>query len=197
VRLVVHHNTCTGTHDCLATYVDAAGPGHFDRYAGIDNDYDDNKAIQLQDDVFEGGSPVINWRIWNNWEQQTGTCLSDAWYDVPAYYFRDQCWRNGAQGLQYDANGYTEPSGICFKYGSEGGTTGTLARIYVVNNTFWTDWVNPNGAGVSGGGAYFSGGNGFHRFFLRNYIFAETQYGWAYPPDAWSNPGVDWNEDYD
>ena len=27
---------------------------------------------------------------------------------------------------------------------SEGSAGGTPARVYVVNNTFWTDWVNPN-----------------------------------------------------
>ena len=60
-------------------------------------------------------------------------------------------------------------------------TTPNVARIYVVNNTFWTDWTNPDGTGVSGGGWYFSGGTQAQYFWLRNNIFATTQYAFAYP----------------
>ena len=179
-RSVIRFNTVDGTHDGFSQYSD-----QYDRYSGQDLDVTGNVIQHLQDDAVEPAQSAINWRIWNNRSEYTGTCMSMNPVSYgPIYYVRDVCWRVGTDGLQRDQQGWTQPGGVGFKY--SGGSSPT-ARIYLLNNTIWTDSALTS---VLGGGAYGGGDARTEAFYLRNNIFAMTSYGFGWPRGRW-------DEDYD
>ena len=179
-RLVVRNNTIDGLHDGIASYNEG-----FDRYSVQDNDVYDNVIEHLQDDAVEPSQAAINWRIWNNRSEYTGTCMSTNPVNYgPIYYVRNVCWRVGTDGLQRDQQGHTQPGGVGFKY--SGGSSPT-ARIYLLNNTIWTDSTLSS---VLGGGAYGGGDARTESFYVRNNIFAMSSYGFGWPRGYW-------DEDYD
>jgi hypothetical protein len=144
-----------------------------------------NLIQHLQDDAIEPGENQINMRIWNNRSEYTGTCMSiNPVLYGPVYYVRNVCWRVGIDGLQHDQQGWTQPDGIGFKYSGDSSPT---ARIYLLNNTIWTDSTLTS---VMGGGAYGGGDARTEDFYLRNNIFAMTSYGFGWPRGHW-------DEDYD
>ena len=180
LRSVIRFNSVDGLHDGISQYSD-----RYDRYSGQDLDVTGNLIQHLQDDAIEPGENQINMRIWNNRSEYTGTCMSTNPVTYgPVYYVRNMCWRVGIDGLQRDQQGWTQPDGIGFKYSGESTPT---ARIYLLNNTIWTDSTL---ASVMGGGAYGGGDSNNEDFYLRNNIFAMTSYGFGWPKGHW-------NEDYD
>jgi hypothetical protein len=74
-------------------------------------------------------------------------------------------------------------SGVAYKY--SGASTPT-ARLWVINNTFWSD--EPM---TSGGALFAQGGPRPEAFYLRNNIIVSTAYAFVAPAE----PGR-WNEDY-
>ena len=179
-RSIVRFNTVDGLHDAFSQYSD-----QYDRYSGQDLDVTGNLIQHLQDDAIEPAQSAINWRVWNNRSEYTGTCMSTNPVTYgPVYYVRNVCWRVGTDGLQRDQQGWTQPSGVGFKY--SGGSAPT-ARIYLLNNTIWTD---SSLTSVLGGGAYGGGDARTEDFYLRNNIFAMTSYGFGWPKGHW-------DEDYD
>jgi hypothetical protein len=62
-----------------------------------------------------------------------------------------------------------------FKYS---GSATVAPRLFVVNNTFWT-----NQPGVDGSGQYAGGGSNPDFWFVRNNLFRMTRYAAAFPKD--------------
>lgn len=182
-RLVVRYNTIDGFFNGVGGYNQ-----DFDRYAQQDNDMHDNLLRHIADDSFEPEQQGINWRIWNNRLEYVSTALSTGPLAYgPVYFFRNEIWQLGATGVGADGRGNKGVGVVGFKYS---GNSAPAARIFVINNTFWT-----NDAGADGGNQYAGGGPNSERFYLRNNIFRMTRYGFAAPSNT---PGTadHWDEDF-
>jgi hypothetical protein len=180
-RVVIRNNFIDGTFNGIGS-----NNKDFDRYSGMDVDSYNNRIINLNDDAFEPEQQVINWRIWNNRIENTAVGLSTGPVRFgPIYFFRNSLWRLGGHGNVADQTGSTPISGQGFKY--SGSDTITKARIYVINNTFWTN----SSSAVSGGSQAAGGGSNQENFYLRNNLFRMTRYGFDAPGTAGK-----WDEDY-
>ncbi len=180
-RSVIRNNTIIGTFNGIGS-----NNTGYDRYSAQDIDSYNNLIQQVNDDAFEPEQQVINWRIWNNRIENTAVGLSTGPVSYgPIYYFRNTLWRIGGHGNVPDQNANSGTSGQGFKYSGSGITT--KARIYVINNTFWTN----SPSSVSGGSQAAGGGSNQENFYLRNNLFRMTRYGF----DAPGTPGK-WDEDY-
>ena len=182
-RLVARRNTIDGFFNGIGGYNKG-----FDRYAQQDTDIYENLLRHIGDDSFEPEQQGINWRIWNNRLEYVSTALSTGPLAYgPVYFFRNEIWRLGSAGVGADGRGNKGVGIVGFKYS---GSSTPAARIYVINNTFWTD--DP---GADGGNQYAGGGPNTERFYLRNNIFRTTRYVFAAPRNA---PGTadHWDEDY-
>lgn len=183
-RLVVRRNTIDGFFNGIGGYNEG-----FDRYAQQDTDLYENLLRHIADDSFEPEQQGINWRIWGNRLEYVSTALSTGPLAYgPVYFFRNEVWRLGASGVGADGRGNRGVGVVGFKYS---GNSAPAARLFVVNNTFWTD--EP---GADGGNQYAGGGPNSERFYLRNNIFRMTRYAFAAPGNS---PGTAdrWDEDYD
>jgi hypothetical protein len=179
-RMVVRFNTIQGPFNGITGY----NVG-FDRYASQDTDVHDNLVRQIADDCFEPETYAINWRIWNNRCEDTFTVLSTCPVAFgPVYVFRNVGWRTGSRGVgllrgESGANFVA----VGFKYSAGANPP---SRVWVVNNTFWSDDVQ-----ASGGDQYAGGSGGGERFWVRNNIFRMGRYAFAAPP------APRWDEDHD
>jgi len=178
-RLVVRHNVIDGYFNGVGDY-----NADYDRYGMQDTDIHDNLLRHISDDAFEPEQSVINWRIWNNRVEYTSVALSTGPVNYgPIYLFRNQVWQLGNDGVGADNSGSKGVGVTGFKYSGEDSVP---SRVWVVNNTFWTNRPDANG-----GAQFAGGGSSPERFWLRNNIFRTTRY-------AWSAPCLSaWNEDYD
>jgi hypothetical protein len=148
----------------------------------------DNVIRHIADDALEPEGAVINFRAWNNRIEHSSTMLSTGPVSFgPVYLFRNQAWQIGNAGAGRDGSGNPGLQGRVFKYS---GKSRPPARIYVLQNTIWTDQVEPNPVG---GGAKSAGGSDSpEAFYLRNNILVAS--GSAF--DAPTVPGR-WDEDFD
>ncbi len=180
-RSVIRYNTIDGMFNGIGS-----NNTGYDRYSAQDIDSHDNLIVNVNDDAFEPEQQIINWRIWNNRIENASVALSTGpVYYGPIYFFRNSNWRIGGQGNVNDQTGSIPNSGIGFKY--SGGGTITKGRVYVVNNSFWTN----SPFSVSGGAQAAGGGSNSENFYLRNNLFRMTRYGFDAPGYAGK-----WNEDY-
>jgi hypothetical protein len=181
-RVVVRYNTILGTFNGVS-------PGYqpdFDRYAGMDMDVHDNYLSQIPDDAFEPEDQAINFRVWGNRVENATVVLSTGPVNYgPIYFFRNEAWNIGTNGVGREESGELNLGGIFFKRSDAGKPP---ARVYVVNNTFWTDQPQ-----VPGGARYAGAGGPPERFFLRNNIFRVTHYAFDLPPNQLRQS---WDEDY-
>ncbi|MCC6176363.1 MAG: hypothetical protein IT305_13740 [Chloroflexi bacterium] len=183
-RVVVRRNTIDGLFNALND-----GDNHgYDWRAGRDMDIYDNLIRHIADDAIEPEGTVINFRVWNNRVEQASTFLSTGPVDVgPVYVFRNEAWRIGNAGAGPDNSGARGLAGRVFKFSAK---SRPPARIYVINNTIWTDQTVPN---PIGGGAPSAGGSGSpEAFYLRNNILCVSGAIFEAP----TVPGR-WDEDYD
>ncbi len=171
--LVVRYNTIRG-------YFNGVSPGYqkdYDRYAGYNQDVYDNFISQIADDAIEIDGPSINFKAWNNRIEHASVALSTAPLTYgPAYFFRNQVWQLGNDGVGADATGNRGVGVTGFKYS---GTSSGPGLVYVVHNTFWTDRPEANG-----GAQFGSGGGSQEHFWLRNNLFVATRYAFAAPGNA-------------
>jgi hypothetical protein len=178
-QLVVRHNTIEGYFNGVG-----ANSTDFDRYSKSGTDIYDNAFSHIADDTIEPEGDTINWRVWSNRIEYVSVVMSTGPIDFgPIYFFRNEVWMLSNQGVGIDRAGDSGVGSNGFKYS---GSSNPLARIYVVNNTFWT-----NRAGADGGQQAAGGGNDTERFYLRNNIFRVTRYAFGSPGSAGG-----WNEDY-
>jgi hypothetical protein len=183
-RTVIRNNTIDGYFNGIGVYNEG-----FDRYAQQDTDIYNNLLRHISDDGIEPEDQAINWRVWNNRLEETSTALSTGPVDYgPIYFFRNEIWRLGSRGVGADGRGDKGVGVVAFKFS---GSSKPAARIYVINNTFWTDQP-----GADGGNQYAGGGGNPERFYLRNNIFRMTRYAFA-PPANTSKSAERWDEDYD
>ena len=176
-RVVIRNNTIDGCFNGIAPGYNA-GLG---RYVAQDCDVTANTLRNIADDAFEPEYGVINFRCWNNKVHNTLTVLSTGPLNYgPLYFFRNEAWRTGNHGVGADHQG-VKPGTLAFKYS---GTSNPTARVFVVNNTFWTDR-----ASVLGGARYASVGTSYESFWLRNNLFRVTHYAF----DAFGAPAY-WDE---
>ncbi|HEX5166494.1 MAG TPA: DUF1565 domain-containing protein, partial [Thermomicrobiales bacterium] len=179
-QLVVRHNTIEGYFNGVG-----ANSTDFDRYSKAGADIYDNAFSHIADDTIEPEGDTINWRVWSNRIEYASVAMSTGPVDFgPIYFFRNEIWMLGNQGVGPDRSGDSGVGSYAFKYS---GSSNPLARIYVVHNTFWTDK-----AGTNGGLQAAGGGSDTERFYLRNNIFRVTRYAFDSP-----GSGGGWNEDYD
>jgi hypothetical protein len=194
-RLVVRRNTIDGYFNGIGGY-----NKDYDRYAQQDQDIYENLFQHIADDAFEPEQQGINWRIWRNRVEHSYVMLSTGPLSYgPLYFFRNEAWRIGPQ--EYAAVPVAPDGGVtgvtAQDTATQGAMTGTFfkfsgssrptARLYIVNNTLWTDV-----ASVDGSGQYAGGGQAQEAFILRNNIIHATRY-------AFQPPSVDggrWIEDH-
>lgn len=200
-KVVVRHNTIQGTWDGIGTVniVSPFSPTQTE-VPQLNDEWDihDNVIRQIPDDPFEPGAKA-NWRIWKNTLSYTKTFMSTGTptRDGAMLIFHNTAWRIGGHGLAPDLLGGDGGGrdGIAFKADGQG-SPGRQARIYVVGNTFWSDWEGtyPNGTTIkkaygwddaAGSGSYAEA------FWLRNNLFRLTDTIW----DFYSNGP--YSEDYD
>ena len=182
-QTVIRYNTIDGFFNGIGVYNEG-----FDRYSQADTDIYDNLLRQISDDSFEPEQQAINWRIWNNRLEEVSTALSTGPVAYgPIYFFRNEVWRLGSRGVGADGRGDKGVGIVAFKFS---GQSKPAARIYVVNNTFWTDQP-----GADGGNQYAGGGKESERFYLRNNIFRMTRYAFS-PPVNSAGKADRWDEDY-
>ena len=181
-RVVVRFNTIEGTFNGIS-------PGYqpdFDRYAGMDMDAHDNLLTRVADDAFEPENQAINLRVWRNRVEFTPVVLSTGPVDYgPIYFFRNEAWQIGVQGIGRDGLGEVGAGGVYFKRSSKGKPP---ARVFVINNTLWTDQPD-----VTGGAPYAAPGPQQERFYLRNNIIRATRYAFEASTNA---QAPTWDEDY-
>jgi hypothetical protein len=183
-RTVVRYNTIDGFFNGVGVYNEG-----FDRYAQQDADVYNNLVQHISDDSFEPEQQAINWRVWNNRLEEVSTALSTGPVAYgPVYFFRNEVWRLGSRGVGADGRGDKGVGVVAFKFS---GQSKPAARVYVINNTFWTDQP-----GADGGNQYAGGGANSERFYLRNNIFRMTRYAFA-PPVNGAKGNDRWDEDYD
>ncbi|MDO8657550.1 MAG: dockerin type I repeat-containing protein, partial [Candidatus Levybacteria bacterium] len=164
----------------------------FDRYAFSDTDIYGNLIEHSGDDGIELDGSNINTRMWDNRVSDTNTFFSIApiLYG-PSYIFRNEGWRIGNIGQTPNASGQRVTYPGAFKHD---GLSVPNARVYFINNTFWTDRGNGDGATVTSGNVSGGGGSNIASFYLRNNLFRTTGYAWVlYPSADWVGK---WNEDY-
>ncbi len=182
-QTVIRYNTIDGFFNGVGVYNEG-----FDRYSQADTDIHDNLLHQISDDSFEPEQQAINWRIWNNRLEEVSTALSTGPVAYgPIYFFRNEVWRLGSRGVGTDGRGDKGVGIVAFKFS---GQSKPAARIYVINNTFWTDQP-----GADGGNQYAGGGKESERFYLRNNIFRMTRYAFS-PPVNSAGKADCWDEDY-
>jgi hypothetical protein len=174
-RVVFRRNTVDGPFNGITAY----NVG-FDRYATQDQDVHDNLIRRVADDALEPEQVAINWRMWGNRLEQTATVLSTGPVAYgPLYFFRNQAWRTGKDGVGRTNAGEASVGAVFFKYS---GQSSPAARVYVLHNTLWTDatFAGPTDPqrGVDGAGQYAGGGGSPERFYLRNNVVRATRYAW-------------------
>lgn len=174
-QVVIRYNTIDGYFNGVGAYNQG-----FDRYATYNNDINDNKIMHIGDDSFEPEQNAINWRIWNNRDESAYTFLSTGPVNYgPIYVFRNEGFNIGTPA----GDNYT-PAGNYFKFSL---SSNPPAKLYIVNNTFWSNKV-----GVDGSGQYAGGATEPERFYMRNNIVRTSRY--AFQPKQAINDK--WNEDY-
>ena len=184
-RADISHNTIEGFQNGIGSMT----PIQFDRYAGSECDVYDNLIRQIQDDAIEPEMFARNWRIWGNRVEQTVTFLSTGpSCSGPLYVWDNVAWRVGMAGLPRDLDGIVDgAASIFFKYSR---ASNPQARVYVVNNTFWTD-----DALAGSGGSQFASGSGLaESFYLRNNIFRVMRSGFEWWPGATGAYDEDYNQ---
>ncbi len=180
--LVVRFNTFDGGFNGVSGYVQVA-----DRYAKQGYDIHDNLFHHMADDSLEADNGAINWRAWHNRFDETSDVLSIAPLNYgPLYFFNNTAWRTG-NFLRPDGTGEAGAGNALFKYS---GKSNPAARVYVLNNVFWTDMPGMNGGALNAGGSNTSP----ERFYLRNNIFRMTR--WAWDLSRTVVPTHAWNENY-
>lgn len=182
-RLVVRRNTIDGFFNGVGGYNEG-----YDRYSQRDTDIYENLLRHIADDSFEPEQQGINWRIWGNRLEDVSVAVSTGPLAYgPVYFFRNEVWRLGAIGVAADGRGMKGVGIVGFKFS---GNSKPAARIFVINNTFWTDQPV-----ADGGNQYAGGGSNPERFYLRNNIFRMTRYTFNAPSNS---PGTAdrWDEDY-
>lgn len=178
-QLVVRRNTIEGYFNGVG-----ANSTDFDRYSKTGTDIYDNTFRRITDDVIEPEDDTINWRIWSNRMEYVSVVMSTGPVDFgPIYFFRNEVWMLSNKGVGVDKSGDSGVGSNGFKYS---GKSNPLARVYVIHNTFWTNW-----SGADGGQQAAGGGDNTERFYLRNNIFRMTRYAFASPGSTGG-----WNEDY-
>jgi hypothetical protein len=177
-RVVVRRNTIDGTFNGVGNgYNDG-----FDRYAGQDMDVYENVIRHTPDDALEPELAAINFRAWNNRIEQTLTVLSTGPVTYgPVFLVRNTAWQTGNDGDVRDGQGRA-PGSTMFKYS---GKSTPAARLYVLQNTFWTDR-----SAVDGGAQFASTGPSPEAFYLRNNLIRATHYAFDAPRAAGA-----WDED--
>ncbi len=180
--LVVRFNTFDGVFNAVSGYVQKP-----DRYAKQGYDIHDNLFHHVADDSLEADNGAINWRAWHNRFDETSDVLSTAPLNYgPLYFFNNTAWRTG-NFLRPDGTGEAGAGNALFKYS---GKSNPAARVYVLNNVFWTDMPGMNGGALNAGGSNTSP----ERFYLRNNIFRMTR--WAWDLSRTVIPTHAWDEDY-
>jgi hypothetical protein len=185
-RMVVRHNTVDGPMNGFDIHYQS----DFDRYQNMDNDFYSNIIRHTIDDAFDGGLGLNN-RVWGNRTEYTLTFLASPTRYGPVFIFRNEVWRFGSVGV---ARMLTEPQppaqgrvgGVGFKYS---GASTPKARLWVINNTFWTDDPLP----VNGGARFAQDDGQPEDFYLRNNIFRVTGAGFMVPTPLTQDR---WHEDY-
>lgn len=173
---VIRFNTVDGSFNGIGSY----NVG-FDKYASFGTDIHNNVIKHIADDAIEPESNAINWRVWSNVIESAYTFFSTG----PANYGPLYIFKNSAVKLSDNKND-KYGQGVGFKYS---GASSPQAKLFVVNNTFWTDEKDTaNNRSVSGGDMYASPGSNPEAFYLRNNIFRFTRYAFNYPNN--------WDEDY-
>ncbi|MDP9353435.1 MAG: hypothetical protein M3P51_18095, partial [Chloroflexota bacterium] len=180
-RMVVRRNTIEGYFNGLGGYNEG-----YDRYSQQDTDVHGNVIRKIADDAFEPEQQAINWRIWGNRIERASVAVSTGPVRYgPIYFFRNEAWKLGREGVGADNSGSKGVGVVGFKYS---GSSSVTPRIYVIHNTFWTN------ASEAGGGAQWAGGGSSpDRFWLRNNIFRMTRYAFEAPSNGSANH---WNENY-
>lgn len=174
---VIRFNTVDGSFNGIGSY----NVG-FDKYASFGTDIHNNIIKHIADDALEPESNAINWRVWNNAVESAYTFFSTG----PVNYGPIYIFKNTALKLSDNKND-KYGQGVGFKYS---GASSPQAKLFVINNTFWTDEKDlANNRSVSGGDMYASPGANPEAFYLRNNIFRFTRYAFNYPNN--------WDEDYD
>jgi hypothetical protein len=179
-RVVARYNAVDGLFNGFS----AGRQLGFDRYAGMGTEFHDNFIRRAADDAFELNLQSINVRIWNNRTMHTLTLLASPNLYGPIYLFKNEAWRIGNRGIAEDRSGVVKGvTGVAFKYS---GASVPPARIWMINNTIWTD--EPI---ASGGALFATDGPSSEAFYLRNNIISATGYAFWAPTDLGR-----WNEDY-
>lgn len=142
-RSVTRYNTFSGLFNGVGAE-NVGNPANEDVYMSAEADVHDNLFVDIADDATEPARSASNWRVWNNVMRYCITVMSTGGPSAygPLYYVRNSVWRVGLAGLTLNEDGVRDGAaeGLHFKYdGSANATTLPQARIYVVNNTFWSD----------------------------------------------------------
>ncbi len=176
-NVVVRRNTIDGFFNGVGGY--NAG---YDKYSEMNYDIYENKIVHINDDAFEPEQNTINWRIWKNKIEKAAVGLSTGPVNYgPIYVFRNEFFDIASEGNVLDFRGQRGVGSVGFKHS---GSSSPRARVYVVNNTFWTD----SGGWVDGANQYAGGGGNTEMFYLRNNIFRMSRYAFK--------PPLGWSEDY-
>jgi hypothetical protein len=186
-RTVVRFNTIEGTFDGVGT-VNVGSPTTEGRFTNGEWDIHDNLLRKIADDPYEPARGGINWRIWNNRNEQTTTFMSTGPTSYgPLYIFNNVSWRVGLEGLRPNADGTTQGPvlGMQFKFS---GSSTPQARLYVINNTFWSDRPETDGSNNAVDGLTAQP----ESFYLRNNIFRGGHHAFEFIP----NPAGKFDEDY-
>lgn len=163
-NITTRNNTSKGTFDFTGGY-------HYgyDRYSMYGADIHSNMIYNAPDDAFDMSRANINMKIYNNYVERSVVFLSTNLHWGPLYVFNNVAWDMTHAGTKVTTDATGTP-GFIHKYG---GSSSPPARVYVINNTFWTD---------EGGGNIFNGGsrasevgNSCERFYLRNNIYRVTR----------------------
>jgi hypothetical protein len=163
---------------------------NYNRNSTRDTDVHDCLFNLLGDDALEPEGQAINWRAWNNQMDYTVAPLSTGPVNFgPLYFWRNSSWQTGSDHLNPRLHdGYLQANGKFIK-GSSGSTS--LARIVLVNNTFWTNVVNVTGIGTSAGGSSTP-----EAHFWRNNLWRCTRYITEGIGDWFFSNRKYWIEDY-
>lgn len=162
-RMVVRHNLFDGCFNG----VQAQTLTTFDRRACSELDVHDNTFKNIADDAFEPEERGSNQRYWRNRIEQTLAFMSTGPVrSGPIYVWDNVAWKIGATGLAADLDGSVGVFGQIFKYS---GSTDPRLRLYIWNNTLWTD----DASDVTGGSNAAGGATPTlaDAFWLRNNIF--------------------------
>jgi hypothetical protein len=180
-RVVVRNNYMSGYFNGVAYY-----NYQYDRYAAYAIDIIDNIMIDLADDAVEPEFSNMNGWIGNNIMTRCPVAVSSGPVEWgPLFVTRNTIWKAGAENVVKDDAGNTGvESGLGFKAST---SSVPPAKIYVINNTFWSDLASAEFVAPYAGGSSFP-----ESFYLRNNIIRATRYA-ALPA---STADAYWDEDY-